>query len=149
MLNQETQSFNNLPSAIIKIPITQPVAALLLHLCNHRIGAVNISLEDLRVDGAQLVISSIVNSDTNKDKNIFAIYENDEFKHLKKLVNRLIEEKFAEDDEEYIRYYSDFDEDDLENQELEEEILRELETDEKDWGKHWGDKWGVNKILDF
>lgn len=145
-------SFGNLPSAIIKIPVQQEVAALLLHLFNQKIGAVNIGLEDLKVEGANLVISSIIDkSDRNRDreKSLFAIYENDELKNLKQLVNELIEEKFVEDDEDYIKHYSDY-EDDLENEELEEQILKELEDKKMGWGKCWEEHWIDDEtLLDF
>ncbi|TCT15678.1 hypothetical protein EDC18_103389 [Natranaerovirga pectinivora] len=143
MFNQNKQNqvdgFNCAPKATIKIPIPQEVALLLADIFNQKIGAVNISLEELQNEGTQLVISSIITKKTsgNRKYGLYGIYKEDELKQLKEEMSKIIKEKFKMDEEELLEYFSKINKE--ENERLEQEIL-----EDEDW-----EDWEEDDVLYF
>ncbi|MBF8984396.1 hypothetical protein IZY60_12700 [Lutibacter sp. B2] len=126
MFKQNENIFGYIPKATVKVPLSQPLAALVLHMVKHRFGGgITISVEDIEERGAQLVLSTLIDNtwDEKGHKDLLAIIEEDDKKHLKELINDMIEEKFAEDDERLLEHFNQLnEEDDEEDWEDEEEL---------------------------
>lgn len=58
MFNDKDKALIYLPMLAVGIPVTRNVSAALSHLIRNNVGEFTVSLEDLRKDGGNLVISS-------------------------------------------------------------------------------------------
>lgn len=86
-----------LPKLTIGIPVSHNEAACIMHLQRNGIGNISVRLEDLRVEGATLILSSHIQLEPNKQveqPDPFAQCEQeDRMKHLKEFWNDYMEEQ--------------------------------------------------------
>lgn len=106
MINNNEKDLIYLPNISISIPVSQSTAAVIGHMMKHNIGNFKISLNDLRADGANLIVSShirlypaweednLYDEDLMDDKIIQL--EEDKLKHLKEFWNKYTREKEEE-----------------------------------------------------
>jgi hypothetical protein len=126
MFQHNQKPFNYIPQTTIKIPLNQQVAALVLHMFQHRFGSITISLEEVQEQGVQLVLSTLIDNtcEEKKYRDVLGIVENEDINSLQELINSMIEEKFNENDEELLEHFRQLnDEEDEEEWEDEEEEL--------------------------
>lgn len=130
MFQQNKNIFGLIPQATVKVPLNQPLAALVLHMFQHRFASITISLEDIEARGAQLVLSTLIdNSSEEKSyKDVLTVVEDEDINSLQELINSMIEEKFNKNDRELLEHFNelneeDDDEDDWEDWEKDKEEL--------------------------
>ena len=87
----------NLPRLAIGIPVAHNAAACLMHLLRNGIGNIEISLEDLRVEGATLILSSHIQLAPNElieqlDHDV-QLEQEEKMKHLKEFWDDYMEEQ--------------------------------------------------------
>ncbi|MCT4606207.1 MAG: hypothetical protein N4A64_08920 [Marinisporobacter sp.] len=125
MFQQNQKPFHYIPQATVKIPLNQQLAALVVHMFQHRCAGVTISLDDIQAMGAQLVLSTLIDNTSEEKgyKDVLTVVENEDLNSLQELINSMIEQKFNENDEELLEYFNQLnDEDDEDDWEDEEEL---------------------------
>lgn len=80
----------NLPNLVIGIPVQHNATACLTHMLRNGIGDIKISLEDLRVEGATLILASHIQLAPNE-----YLEEEDEMIHLRDFWDGYMEEQKA------------------------------------------------------
>ncbi|MCT4606227.1 MAG: hypothetical protein N4A64_09025 [Marinisporobacter sp.] len=124
MFQQNQKPFHHIPQARVKIPLNQPLAALIMHMLNHRFGGgISISLEEVQAKGAQLVLSTLIDNSAEEKKyrDVLGIVEDEDINSLQELIGDMIEQKFTENDEQLLKHFNELNEEDDEEDDEEED----------------------------
>lgn len=104
----QQKPFDYIPQVTVKLPLNQQLAALVLYMLNHRFdGGITISLQDIQEQGAQLVLSTLVDNSSKEKgyKDVLTVVGNEDLNSLQELINSMIEQKFNENDEELLEHF--------------------------------------------
>ncbi|MCT4593694.1 MAG: hypothetical protein N4A57_05430 [Anaeromicrobium sp.] len=99
--------------------MNQQLAALVLYMLNHRFdGGITISLQDIQEQGAQLVLSTLVDNSCKEKgyKDVLTVVENEDLNSLQELINSMIEQKFNENDEELLEHFRELNDEEESNE---------------------------------
>lgn len=87
----------NLPRLTVGIPLQHNAAACMTHILRNQVGDIKISLEDLRVEGATLILSSHIqlapNEQVEQHDPSAQLEEEDKMKHLREFWDSYMEEQ--------------------------------------------------------
>ncbi|WP_293656633.1 hypothetical protein [Anaeromicrobium sp.] len=115
----QQKPFDHIPQVTIKLPLNQQLAALVLYMLNHRFdGGITISLQDIQEQGAQLVLSTLVDNSCKEKgyKDVLTVVENEDLNSLQELINSMIEQKFNENDEELLEHFRELNDEEESNE---------------------------------
>lgn len=119
MFQQNQKPFHYIPQATVKVPLNQPLAALVLHMLQHRFCGITISLEEVQEQGAQLVLSTLIDNTSEQKgyKDVLTVVENEDINSLQELIDSMIEQKFNENDNELLDHFNQLNDEDWEDEE--------------------------------
>lgn len=116
-----------MPTTSISIPVNTTVSNMLHVMFCNKMGSLELKINNTEKTGPQLVVSCFLSNEADTKFNsltqMYAVKEQDEYKLLKELVNNILDDYYALEDEKILEKYR--------LREMEEELEEDWEEDDE------------------